>query len=73
MRTLARVVPCAPSPEWFRENLTEIARRLKGETAADIGLCSLCPIGDRFHTDGVHLNSRAGRIVADRIQEFIEA
>jgi hypothetical protein len=26
-----------------------------------------------FHTDGVHLNSRAGRIVADCIQKFIDA
>ena len=148
-------LPCDPSPGWFRENLAEIARRLKSETAADIGLCSLCPIGEAldsvdpfqrelnrrvaqysaivaavaneercdyislheamteavraspgraftafrflpfyrdafrvlvlrqspdevarsngwlFHTDGVHLNSRAGRIVADRIQKFI--
>jgi hypothetical protein len=29
--------------------------------------------GWRFHTDGVHLNSRAGLIVADRLQKFIEA
>ncbi|PYK56154.1 MAG: hypothetical protein DME48_02270 [Verrucomicrobia bacterium] len=27
--------------------------------------------GWRFHTDGVHLNSRGGMIVADLIQEFI--
>ncbi|OKO87199.1 hypothetical protein AC629_14730 [Bradyrhizobium sp. NAS80.1] len=150
-------LPCNPSPSWFRENLAEIARTLKSETEADIGFCSLCPIGEAldsadpfqselnrrveeysaivaavadaegcscislyeaiseairaspgrafiafkflpfyrdafrvvvlrqspdevarrngwlFHTDGVHLNSRAGRIVADRIQEFIEA
>jgi len=26
----------------------------------------------RFHTDGVHLNSRAGLIVTDRIQDFID-
>jgi lysophospholipase L1-like esterase len=150
-------LPSDPSPAWFRENLAEIAGRLKRETEAEIGLCSLCPIGEdldsndpfqrelnlsineyseivaavaneercgyiplheaiseairaspgraftafrflpfyrdafrvlvlrqspddvarrngwRFHTDGVHLNSRAGRIVADRIQEFIDA
>jgi lysophospholipase L1-like esterase len=29
--------------------------------------------GWRFHSDGVHLNGRAGMIVADRIQAFIEA
>jgi len=28
--------------------------------------------GWRFHTDGVHLNSRAGMIVADLVQEFID-
>jgi len=155
--SISKHLPCAPSPGWFRENLTELARRLKSDAAADIGLCSLCPIGEnldsedpfqkelnrrvkeysdivaavadeencryielyeaiaeelraspgqaftsfsflpfyrdafrvivlrrsldevarmngwRFHTDGVHLNSRAGRIVADRIQEFIDA
>ena len=25
-----------------------------------------------FHTDGIHLNSRGGLIVADRVQQFIE-
>lgn len=28
--------------------------------------------GWRFHSDGVHLNSRSGLIVADLVQEFIE-
>ena len=28
--------------------------------------------GWRFHTDGVHLNSRGGMIVADLVQEFID-
>ena len=28
--------------------------------------------GWRFHTDGVHLNSRGGTIVADLVQEFVE-
>lgn len=28
--------------------------------------------GWRFHTDGVHLNSRSGLIVADLVQKFIE-
>jgi hypothetical protein len=26
----------------------------------------------RFHSDGIHLNSRSGLIVADLIQKFIE-
>ncbi|MER9647897.1 SGNH/GDSL hydrolase family protein [Mesorhizobium sp. M0199] len=146
-----------PSPDWLHENLAETARRLKRGTAADIGLCSLPPIGEApdsddpvqselnrrikeysaiwrpsrtrnaaamsrsmrrsprrfaprlagptrrstflpfyrdafrvlvlrqrpddvarvngwlFHTDGVHLNSRAGLIVADRLQKFVQA
>ena len=28
--------------------------------------------GWRFHTDGVHLNSRAGNLAADLIQDFLE-
>lgn len=147
--------PQAPSPTWFEENLLAIVRRLKAQTAADIGLCSLGPIGEdpdssdpfqaqvnrrvaeysaiiartaaaegcgyipvyerlaakiaaspgraftafdflpfyrdaflalvlrqspdeigrrngwRFHADGVHLNRRAGLIVADLVQAFI--
>jgi len=154
---LTKHLPRDPSPDWYRENLSEIVRRLKAGTAADIGLCSLCPIGEdpesdnpfqrelnhriedysaiaaaiasqegcryiplheavaaairaspgrafttfdflpfyrdafrvlllrksadevaqlngwRFHSDGVHLNSRAGHIVADHIQQFIHA
>ena len=27
--------------------------------------------GWRFHTDGLHLNSRGGKILADLVQEFI--
>jgi hypothetical protein len=27
----------------------------------------------RFHTDGIHLNSRSGLIVADLVQSFIES
>lgn len=154
--SLWKHLPRDPSPDWFHETLAEIARRLKSETTADIGLCSLPPIGEApgsddpfqsalnrqieqystiiatvareegcsyiplheafaeairaspgraftafnflpfyrdafrvlvlrqspdevarrngwlFHTDGVHLNSRAGRIVADRVQTFID-
>jgi hypothetical protein len=28
--------------------------------------------GWKLHTDGVHLNSRGGMIVADLVQEFID-
>ena len=153
---ISKHLPTEPSPEWFRENLQAIARRLKAETTATIALCSLPPIGEdpssanpfqnelnqhieehtaiirqvvqqertdyiaiheamaaqilaspgraftsfqflpfyrdafrvlalhktpdevaqlngwRFHTDGVHLNSRGGMIAADLVQEFID-
>lgn len=153
---ISKHIPTEPSPEWFRENLRTIARRLKIEVPATIALCSLPLIGEdpasvnpfqrelnrrieeysaiikeiareefvaylpvyemmlaqivatpgraftsfrflpfyrdafrvlvlgkspdevarlngwRFHTDGVHLNSRGGMIVADLVQEFID-
>jgi lysophospholipase L1-like esterase len=153
---ISKRLPVDPSPEWFRENLQAIVRRLKAETPANIAVCSLPPIGEdpasakpfqselnrsirefsatirgiaqeegtdyiavyeaifalimkspgraftefrflsfyrdafrtlvlrkspdevarlngwRFHTDGVHLNSRSGLIVADLVQTFIE-
>lgn len=154
---ITKHLPQDPSPEWFRDNLREIVRRVKSESGAAVALCSLPPIGEdpsstnpfqseinqriqehcaiirdiareeeasyiavheallaqitqspglamtdfqflplyrdafrvlalrmspdqiaksngwRFHTDGVHLNSRGGRVVADLIQEFIDA
>jgi lysophospholipase L1-like esterase len=154
---ISKHLPCAPSPEWFRENLRAIARLLKVETSATVALCSLPPIGEdpvsanpfqselnrrieeysttirkvareaevgylpvheamlaqiraspgraftsfrflpfyrdafrvlvlrkspdeiarmngwRFHSDGVHLNSRGGMIVANLVQEFIDS
>ena len=153
---LSKRLPCAPSPDWFRENIQKIAHRLKAETRASVGLCSLPPIGEdpesadpfqselnrrieeysviirevakqttcaylgiyeallaqmrvspgraltsfrflpfyrdafrvlvlkkspdevaringwRFHTDGVHLNSRGAMIAAELVQEFID-
>jgi lysophospholipase L1-like esterase len=154
--SLFKHLPTKPSPEWFRENLGTIARRLKNESSARVALCSLSPIGEdptptdavqaefnrrieeysvivqavareegatylpfyervheeieaspgraftrfrflpfyrdafrivalhktpdevaringwRFHTDGVHLNSLGGMILADLAQEFID-
>jgi lysophospholipase L1-like esterase len=150
-------LPRAPTPEWFEQNMREVARRLKNETSAWVALCSLPPIGEdpsssdpfqrelnervaeysamikaiaqeegavyvpfyermreqvatdpgpaltsfrflpfyrdafrvlvlrkspdevgqingwRFHTDGVHLNSRGGMILADLVQGFIDS
>ena len=39
-------LPKRPTPEWYRENLRAIVRRLKSETSASVGLCSLPPIGE---------------------------
>jgi lysophospholipase L1-like esterase len=153
---LSKHLPCEPSQDWFRENIQKIAHRLKAETRASVGLCSLPPIGEdpasadpsqselnlrieeysaiirevaeekdcdylgiheamlaqirispgralasfrflpfyrdafrvlvlkkspdevaringwRFHTDGVHLNSRGAMIAAELVQEFID-
>ncbi len=149
-------LPCKPSPEWYRDNLRTIVRRLKSETSAEIGICSLFPIGEdpestdllqrelngrvaeygaiirkvareegvdylpayermheqivaspgramtslrlltfyrdafrrfvfgwtlddiaarngwRFHTDGIHLNSRGGMMLAELVQQFLD-
>jgi lysophospholipase L1-like esterase len=149
-------LPCKPSPEWYRENVLAITRRLKVETSAEVALCSLFPIGEapesanpfqrelnrrieeysaivkaisreenvdyipayevmreqivaspgramtsfrilalyrdalrrlllrrslddlarqngwQFHTDGIHLNSRGGMMLADLVQQFID-
>jgi lysophospholipase L1-like esterase len=35
-----------PSVDWFQENLEAIVTRLRAATAAQIGLCSLGPIGE---------------------------
>lgn len=153
---LVKQLPRDPSPSWFAECLTAIARTLKAQTAAAIGLCSLPPVGEapdsadpfqaalnrrvaefsaivadvarangcayiplyeafiadltampgraftdfrflpfyrdafrvavlrqsvddvaarngwRLHSDGVHLNSRGGRLVVDSLQTFID-
>jgi len=149
-------LPQKPSPEWYRQNLETIVRRLKQETTAQIALVSLSQMGEdpnstnpiqqnlnslfqiyngiikstaeaekvaylpfyeriqeqiaiapgqaftsfrfwrfyrdafrlfvlrrsldeiglmngwRFHTDGLHLNSRAGMILTDLVQGFLD-
>lgn len=155
VRTTKRL-PQSPSPEWYRQNMRAIVRRLKAGTNARIGLCSLIPLGEapvssdsfqsqsnrlieqfsaiakgiahdevvgyipvyermheliqacpgkaftafdilpfyrdvfrqyvlhkthdeigelngwRFHRDGIHLNSRSGKLVADLVAQFLE-
>jgi lysophospholipase L1-like esterase len=154
---MTKHLPKAPSPEWYRESMGAVARRLKSDTHARIGLCSLTPIGEdpgstdrfqaqvnlcvqqysavvkdiaqqeavsyipvyerihelilaspgqaftafnilpfyrdvfrqfvlhqsndeigqlngwQFHRDGIHLNSRSGKVVADLVQQFLDA
>jgi len=43
---ISKSLPRDPDPEWFRESLQTIARRLKTETSAAIALCSLQPMGE---------------------------
>jgi len=43
---LTKHLPNQPSPEWYRENMQAIVRRLKSDTSARIALCSLIPIGE---------------------------
>ncbi len=47
---LAKHLPSQPSPEWFRENVQIIVRRLRSDTSARIALCSLIPIGEAPHS-----------------------
>ncbi|GHO80441.1 hypothetical protein KSD_82120 [Ktedonobacter sp. SOSP1-85] len=152
---LTKHLPAEPSPQWFREAMQTVVRRLKGETQAAVALCSLIPLGEdpnsanpfqaeanrrieeysaiikdiareekvgyiplyermhelilaspgraftsfdflplyrdifrqfvlhksndeigqlngwRFHRDGLHLNSRSGKLLADLVQEFL--
>jgi len=43
---LTKNLPGTPSPEWYRENMQAVVRRLKSDTSARIALCSLIPIGE---------------------------
>lgn len=43
---LTKHLPGQPTPEWYRENMQVIVRRLKRDTSAHIALCSLIPIGE---------------------------
>jgi len=49
--SLWKRLPRDPSPDWFHDSLAKITRRLKSETTADIGLCSLPPIGEAPDSD----------------------
>ncbi len=55
----SKKLPCAPSLDWYRENLEQIVIRLQRETRARIGLISLPILGE-------DLESRANQ----RVREF---
>jgi lysophospholipase L1-like esterase len=48
---ISKRLPRDPSPEWFHENMEVIVRRLKSETSAEIGLCSLGQVGEAPDSD----------------------
>jgi lysophospholipase L1-like esterase len=50
---------------FYRDAFRVLALRKSPDEIAEMN-------GWRFHTDGVHLNSRGGMIVADLVQEFID-
>jgi lysophospholipase L1-like esterase len=39
-------LPRTPSPEWFRENIQCLTRRLRAGSSVRVALCSLVPIGE---------------------------
>lgn len=43
----AMKLPRTPDREWYRENLTQICRRLRSDTSAKIAILSIPPIGEK--------------------------
>jgi lysophospholipase L1-like esterase len=63
-------LPNEPSPEWFRQNLQTIVRRLKEETPATIALSSLSQVGeDPDSTDPVQ---RKLNVLFEQYSEIIK-
>ena len=62
---VSKSLPADPSPEWFRDNLRNLTRRLKAETVARIALASLQPIGED-PSSGRPFQSELNR----RVEEF---
>lgn len=57
-------LPRESSPEWFRQNLESIVRKLKTSTSADIGLASLALIGEDPRSDHPE-QAQLGRLVKE--------
>ncbi len=56
-------LPQTPSPEWYRENLTVIATRLREETSAEVALLSLPPLGEQVDSEVYQLSVAYSEIV----------
>jgi lysophospholipase L1-like esterase len=60
-----RAFTCFRFLSFYRDAFRVLVQRKSPDEVAQMN-------GWRFHTDGVHLNSRGGMIVADLVQEFID-
>lgn len=60
-------LPTEPSPQWFRESLSALVRRLKATDSIEIAICSLPPIGEDLSSENSfqsNLNQRIGEYSA---------
>ena len=64
MRKIKKL-PQLPSKQWYRDNIRDIIRQLKGATHARIGLCSLPNIGEDLNSQGNLLMKTYNTILAD--------
>lgn len=58
-------LPQMPTEEWYRDNLTQVVRRLKDSTHAEIALLSIPPIGENPADPAFLLARHYGQIVKD--------
>ena len=62
-------LPVAPTEAFFRENLTEICKRLKSETDADVVLMTLPPIGEKIGDKAYSQSDRYSEIIIEVARE----
>jgi lysophospholipase L1-like esterase len=58
-------LPQKPTPEWYRENLTAIVKKLKAETEAKIALLSLPPIGEEIDSEAYQRTVKFSKIIRE--------
>jgi lysophospholipase L1-like esterase len=58
-------LPQVPTEAWYRENLTQIVKKLKGSTHAKIALLSISPIGENPADPAFLLAQHYGEIIRD--------